>query len=178
MPSIPLLRRFGKNQRGVSAVEFALIAPMLFAVIFGSIEVGWTMVQTIMLDRALDTTVRALRIGQLVNPTQASVRAAICAEARILADCTNALALEFIPIPPGATAASYPSDAARCVNRGAAIQPVLRFDPGGRTQMVFVRACFVVDPLTPGLGLGLALPQDETGGYRIIAKSGFVNEPA
>ena len=42
---------------------------------------------------------------------------------------------------------------------------------------MFVRACFVVSPLTPGLGLGLALPKDETGALRIIAKSGFVNEP-
>jgi Flp pilus assembly pilin Flp len=175
MRAIPILRRFGRSQRGVSAVEFALVAPMLFAVIFGSIESGWTMMQTIMLDRALDTTVRSLRIGQMVNPTQASVRAAICAEAMILADCTTALALEFIPI---VNAASYPTDTERCVDRSGAINPVLRFDPGARSQTVFVRACFVVDPLTPGLGLGLALPKDETGGYRIIAKSGFVNEPA
>jgi Flp pilus assembly pilin Flp len=170
-----IVRRFGRDRRGVSAVEFALVAPMLFAVIFGSIEVGWTMLQTIMLDRAVDTTVRALRIGQMTNPTQASVRAAICAEAMILSDCTNALALEFIPI---VNAASYPTDSERCVDRSGAINPVLRFNAGARSQMVFVRACFVVDPLTPGLALGLALPKDDTGAYRIVAKSGFVNEPA
>ena len=167
--------RFRRDRRGVAAVEFALLAPMLFALVFGTIEAGWTMVQTIMLDRALDTTIRSLRIGSLSNPTQQSVRAAICAEARVLADCETTLALEFIPI---VSAASYPADTARCLDRSGALNPVLRFDAGARSQTVFVRACFVVEPLTPGLALGLALPKDETGAYRIVAKSGFVNEPA
>jgi hypothetical protein len=167
--------RFGRDGRGVSAVEFALVAPMLFAVIFGTIEAGWTMVQSIMLDRALDTTVRSLRIGTLSNPTQQSVRATICERAMVLADCVNTLALEFIPI---VNAASYPTDNERCVDRSGAINPVLRFNTGARSETVFVRACFVVEPLTPGLGLGLALPKDGTGAYRIISKSGFVNEPA
>lgn len=172
----PTGRNFRRNQRGATAVEFALVAPMLLALIFGTMEVGWTMVQTIMLDRALDTTVRSLRIGSLANPTQQSVRAAICAEAMVLADCNNTLTLELVPIEL-MSAASYPSDNARCVDRSGAINPVLRFNAGARTQTVFVRACFVVEPLTPGLGFALALPKDETGAYRIIAKTGFVNEP-
>jgi Flp pilus assembly protein TadG len=48
--------------------------PMLFALIFSTIEVGWTMVQTIMLERGLDLTVRSLRIGSLANPTQTLIR--------------------------------------------------------------------------------------------------------
>lgn len=170
-----LARRFLGDRRGVAALEFALVAPMFFALIFGTIEAGWTMVQTIMLDRALDTTVRSLRIGSLPNPTQASVRAAICSEAMVLADCETSLSLEFIPV---VNAASYPADSARCIDRTGHLNPVLRFNTGSRSQTVFVRACFVIEPLTPGLGLGLALPKDETGAYRIIAKSGFVNEPA
>ena len=167
--------RFWRDRRGASAVEFALVAPMLLAVLFGTIEAGWTMVQTIMLDRALDTTVRALRIGALPNPTQESVRATICDRAMVLVNCDATLALEFIPI---VNAASYPADSERCIDRSGALNPVLRFNTGTRSQTVFVRACFVVDPLTPGLGLGLALPKDATGAYRIIAKSGFINEPA
>lgn len=167
--------RFGRDNRGVAALEFALVAPMLFAVIFGTIEAGWTMVQTIMLDRALDKTVRSLRIGAIPNPSQDNVRAAVCNEAFLLVDCNSTLTLEFIPV---ASASDYPSDAARCVDRSTTIRPVLRFNTGSRSQMVFVRACFVVDPLTPGLGLGLAIPKDETGALRLIAKSGFVNEPS
>lgn len=169
-----LVRRFLGDRRGVAALEFALVAPMLFAVIFSTIEAGWMMVQTIMLDRALDRTVRMLRIGTLSNPTQETVRATICGEAMVLVDCKNALTLEFIPVTD---ASSYPADSARCADRSAKLNPVLRFNTGVRSQTVFVRACFVVDPLTPGLALGLAMSKDDTGAVRIIAKSGFVNEP-
>ncbi|HEV7293680.1 MAG TPA: TadE/TadG family type IV pilus assembly protein [Devosia sp.] len=169
-----LAGRFLRHSKGAAAVEFALVVPLLLALIFSTIEAGWTMVQTIMLDRALDRTVRQLRIGSLPNPTQESVRIAVCDEALVLADCRANLALEFIPI---INPTDYPSDQARCINRGGTLQPVLRFNPGARQQTVFVRACFVVEPLTPLLGLALALPKDESGAYRIVAKSAFANEP-
>lgn len=162
------------NDRGAAAIEFALIAPMLLALIFSTLEAGWTMVQTIMLDRALDLTVRELRIGKIASPTQASVRALVCRGAMVLFECDKNLALEFIPI---INEGSYPTDSDRCINRSTPIAPVLRFDPGARAQDVFVRACFVVEPLTPGLGIGMALPKDSTGAFRIIAKSAYANEP-
>jgi Flp pilus assembly pilin Flp len=168
------LKKYASNQAGAAAIEFALVAPMLLALIFSTLEAGWTMVQTIMLDRALDMTVRELRIGKIANPTQASVRAHVCDDAMVLFDCNKNLALEFIPIT---SEASYPTDTDRCVDRSTAIAPLLRFDAGGRSQNVFVRACFVVDPLTPGLGIGMALPKDSTGAFRIIAKSAYANEP-
>lgn len=163
------------DRSGAAAVEFALIVPVLLALVFSTLEAGWIMVQSIMLDRALDTTVRELRIGSFANPTQAAMRQRICAEAFVLVNCNSALALEMFHITNGS---GYPADSARCVNRDSPIAPVLRFTPGGRTETVFVRACFVVEPLTPGIGLGLALPKDSSGAHRIIAKSGFVNEPA
>jgi len=152
-----------------------MVVPLLFALIFATMEAGWIMVQSIVLDRAVDLTVRELRIGSIANPTQASLRTKICNNAMVLVDCQRALALELIPIT---SAASYPTDAARCVDRSSTVDPVLRFSPGQRAQTVFVRACFVVEPLTPLIGLALALSRDSTGAMRIIAKSGFINEPA
>jgi Flp pilus assembly pilin Flp len=174
MNRLHLFAKCIRDQTGAAAIEFALVAPMLLALVFSTLEAGWTMVQTIMLDRALDITVRELRIGQIVNPTQSNVRARICSNAVVLFDCDKTLALEFIPIT---SEASYPTDADRCVDRNSKVAPVLRFDAGGRSQTVFVRACFVVEPFTPGLGLGMALPKDSTGAFRIIAKSAFANEP-
>ena len=37
------LRRFGRNKKGVSAVEFALILPVFALLYFGSIEVSFLM---------------------------------------------------------------------------------------------------------------------------------------
>jgi Flp pilus assembly pilin Flp len=167
--------RFLADRAGAAAVEFALVVPMLVLIILSTLEAGWYMVQTIMLDRALDRTVRELRVGSFANPTQASMRQRVCEEAMVLIDCQQNLALELIPITQQGT--GYPSDRARCINRATPVAPVLRFVPGGRSQTMFVRACFVVSPLTPGLGLGLAMPQDESGAVRIIAKSAFMNEP-
>lgn len=168
-------RRFLKNTKGAAAVEFALVVPLLLAIIFSTLEAGWIMVQSIMLDRSLDMTVRELRLGQIANPTQEKLRARICDGAVVLTNCSNALAVEFISIR---TDADYPTDEARCINRASTIAPVLRFNAGGREQTVFVRACYVVDPITPGLGLSGLLDKDATGALRIIAKSGFINEPA
>lgn len=169
------MRRLRRDRRGAAAVEFALVVPVLLALIFSTLEAGWVMLQSIMLDRALDMTVRELRIGSFANPTQAEMRRRVCDRAMVLVDCDRGLALELIPVP---NAASYPDDAVRCVNRDSEIAPVLRFTNGGRNQIMFVRACFVVSPMTPGLGLGLALSKDETGALRIVSKSAFANEPA
>jgi len=38
---LKLIRRLGKNDRGASMVEFAIVAMLLFALIFGIIEFGW-----------------------------------------------------------------------------------------------------------------------------------------
>lgn len=159
---------------GAAAVEFALVIPLLLAMVCATLETGWIMVQTIMLDRALDLTIRDLRVGLLVNPTQQSMREQVCERALVLANCNQTLALELIPI---LSEASYPTDAEHCINRGSTVAPVLRFNGGGPSQTMFVRACFVVSPMTPFIGVGLAIPKDETGAMRIIAKSGFINEP-
>ncbi|MBJ3786735.1 TadE/TadG family type IV pilus assembly protein [Devosia sediminis] len=174
-PPRTLLRRFLGNRLGSAAIEFALVLPLLVVLTASTLEAGWIMVQTIMLDRALDQTVRELRVGTFANPTQQTMREQVCARAVVLNDCENTMALELFEITPAG--AGYPTDSSRCVNRDSPIAPVLRFTPGGRSTIMFVRACFVVSPLTPGLGLGLALPKDASGAMRILAKSAFVNEP-
>ena len=75
------LAAFLRASGGASAVEFALVVPMLFAIIFSTFEAGWLMTQTIMLDHALDRTVRELRTGRLdahrapwSRPASAAVR--------------------------------------------------------------------------------------------------------
>jgi hypothetical protein len=166
---------FWHDGAGAAAVEFALIIPFLLALIFSTFEAGWIMLQSIMLDRGLDLAVRELRIGSMANPTQALLRERVCEGAILLPDCDEHLALELFPITTAG--AGYPTDSQRCINRNSDIQPVLRFTQGGQMQTMFVRACFVVSPLTPGMGLALALNTDETGAIRILSKSGFVNEP-
>lgn len=168
-------QNFWRNPAGAAALEFAMVAPILIGLILGTIELGWVMTQNMMLDRALDMTVREVRVGLLQNPTLERVRSKVCERAVVLTDCEESLALEFLPIT---TKADYPTDNTRCMTRGSNPKPVLRFSTGGRDQLVFVRACFIVEPLTPMLGGLLSLPTDDQGVHRIVAKSGFMSEPA
>lgn len=172
------IRRFWRARRGSVVVEFALVAPMLFAVIFSTIEAGWLMTQSIMLDHALDRSVRSLRIGTLPDATQEILKQDVCEKALILQNCDTMLTIELIPIPiPIGSPSDFPTDGARCINRSTNIAPVLRYNAGARSETVFVRACFVVDPITPLMGLALRLPRDGTGALNIVSSSAFANEP-
>lgn len=55
--------RLRRSQRGVSALEYALAAPLLFAVIFVAIEVAFMMLADAHLDVAANRVARLGRIG-------------------------------------------------------------------------------------------------------------------
>ena len=82
--------------------------------------------------------------------------------------------VEMIPVDDPT---DFPVDEARCTNRDAKVDPIYRYSPGDRSQIVFIRACLVVDPVTPLMGLALAMPKDSTGGVKMVAASAFMNEP-
>jgi Flp pilus assembly protein TadG len=168
------LRRLRANRSGAAALEFAIIAPIFFAIVFSTLEAGWLMTQTMMLDRAVDLTVRGLRIGNAGPVTHDAIRDRICDEVMLIGNCKTTLMVELIPIT---NLSVMPSNSSTCYNRGATVQPVVQFTPGQRSQVVFIRACVIVDPMTPFIGLGLALPKDASGGFRMVAYTAFANEP-
>jgi Flp pilus assembly protein TadG len=69
------LHGFGREERGVSAVEFALVAPLLIALLLGIIQYGSLfLVQTRMNDAARDTA-RRLAVGDLATEAAAEQHA-------------------------------------------------------------------------------------------------------
>lgn len=164
-----------RSDSGNATVEFVVVFPVIMMIFFQSFEAGWLMVRYTMLDRALDITVRELRLGHFTNPTADTLRTSICSLALGITDCTNSLMVELVPVDT--TSWDLPSASATCVNRGATLQPVTTVDQGSSDEMMIIRACAIVDPLFPGTGLGLDLPKDSTGGFALVATSAFVNEP-
>jgi len=166
------LKRCVQNRDGATAIEFAIVGPLFLSLLFAAIEMGWVMTQSMMLESAVNRTARSMQ----VNPGAFSAidfKKAVCSRAVVLADCEGSLNVELSPV---SVKADIPTDATPCVDRAAKAVPVAKFIPGKGNEIVFGRACVVVDVLTPGIGLALALPLDASGGLRLTARFAFVTE--
>ena len=175
-----LLRRrlcaFGREDDGIAAVEFALLFPFVFFLFIWAVELGIFMTKSVMLEHALDVAMRDLRLGRMVNPTTDTLKDAICDRARILGGCRDTIMIDLQPIDT--TTWIMPAEPVACRDREEELQPVVSFDLGGQNEIMLVRACVIVEPLFPGVGLGARLQLDAQGGYGMAATSAFVNEPS
>lgn len=171
------------DERGTVSIEFVIVLPLLFVAVFSIIESGWLMTKFMMLDRAVDMTVRELRLGAIPDVTHDELKDRICDRSIIFADCREVLALDLSPVTAaagfGTGIGQTFATQATCVDRtDPDMEPSVTINPGTNGQNMLVRACIVVDPLLPGMGIGLRLPKDASGGFRMIAVSAYRNEPA
>lgn len=168
------LRRFVRDETGNATLEFIVIVPFLVYIIFMMAEIGVLMARTVMIDRGMDIAVRDLRLGLIPGATHDQIKEKVCEAAFLIGDCNTSLTLDVTPLRD---LSLFPSGAYNCVDRTGDVEPVVQFDPGGRSEIVVIRACIVVDPVFPGTGIGAMLPKDASGGYQIVATSAFMNEP-
>jgi Flp pilus assembly protein TadG len=169
------LRRFWRREDGTATIEFLILFPVFMAMTVTGVEMGVLSLRQVMLERGVDVTVRALRVGTMENPTFVKVRDSICDNAMIIPDCAGSLHLELRTISTANW--TLPATAVTCVDRTSAIEPIVEFTSGQRNAFMLLRACAVFDPMFPTFGLSPRLPLDSSGGYRIIASTSFVNEP-
>ncbi len=108
-------RRFLREESGTATIEFVLLFPAIMWLFFSAVEVGVHMTRLVMLDRALDLNVRALRLGALDPATHDELKRRVCEDALIFKDCPNAVLIELTPISRNNW--SLPSGNATCVNR-------------------------------------------------------------
>lgn len=168
-----LLKKFGRDRSGAASVEFVMIAPLYFALVLSTFEAGWLMTKSMMLERGMDLTIRELRLGLHSNPSHDQFKKIICDNAKILKNCEQTMLLELVPIT---SAATIPTSTV-CRDRSSPVAPTVTFSPGVTTETMFVRACVVVDPIVPGMGLALHLPLDQSGGMALVSYGAFKNEP-
>jgi hypothetical protein len=172
------LRRFRRRQSGSATVEFVILFPIFISLAVSAVEMGILTLRQVMLERGIDITVRALRIGTMVDPQFGEVKSAICASAMIIPNCVDVLHLELTPI--SLTDWAVPSTQVECVDRTEEMDPLINLEQissGERNEFMLMRACAVFDPMFPNYGLGPKLPLDDSGGYMLIASTSFVNEP-
>jgi Flp pilus assembly protein TadG len=170
------IRSLGGNERGSAAVEFALIAPMFFALLFSILEAGWFFFVSSAVEQANANAARLIRTGQVQNGgvTREAFFDEICNVVDAFGDCAQTLTVD---VSRYATFDALSNDLNATVCRDADDDAVdgIPYDAGGQREIVRVRVCFLYKPINPGIGLNL----DKTGdGHRkIVSVSIFRNEP-
>ncbi|OWU83261.1 hypothetical protein ATO6_19150 [Oceanicola sp. 22II-s10i] len=177
-PRFQFLRRFARDTRGaVAIVEFAIMFPIFLTIFLSGVEMGMMTVRQTMMEHALDRSVRDLRIGLQEEVTHDTLRDRICGYAGLLPDCKNNLRLELRSSDMRAVATTL-GDTPDCIDHSEDVNPVIAFNPGKRSEMMVMRACFVFSPVFPNIGFGFSAQKNGAGDIALYATTAFVNEPS
>lgn len=169
-----LFRDF-RREEGTASIEFMFAIPTLMVIFMASCESGYFMVRHVMLERSVDMTMRELRLGLLGNIDHNALRTLICSRTVVLHSCATNLKIELTPVSTSTWA--LPTAPPTCIDRSVAIEPLTTYIRGGGSEPVLVRVCVRQNAMFPSTGVGLGLQQDAQGGYALVARSVFVNEP-
>ncbi|MDA7426093.1 TadE/TadG family type IV pilus assembly protein [Thalassococcus lentus] len=168
------LRRFAENENGSVVVPFAMWMPVFIGLVLATIEVGTVTIRSTALERALDETVREVRLGNAGDQT--AIKQSICNRAAVLPDCLDRLQLEMVRLDMRNW--SNIPNRADCVDTSEVFTPNRAFQNAGGSEVMFLRACFKYRPITPAGNLSANLPEDDEGFTAITASSAFVTEPS
>lgn len=166
------IRRFRRDKRGATAVEFGLIALPFFALMFAIIETGLTFFATQTIEDAVARGARMIRTGQAqaLDISDVDFKAAICEEMSLMFDCESQLRVDV------RTYSHFDSiDLADPIDEDGELIEDFEYDPGVGGELVVVRAFYEWPVFTNLLGLGLATLAN--GKHLIAATTAFRNEP-
>ena len=170
-----LRRRFGADRRGVTALEFALVAGPLFFMILSIMELGMVYIVTTSLDTATQEAARQIRTGELAlagGATADTFRNQICANMSWLqSQCQGNLSVDV----RGFTSFNG-ENAPNPVSGSNFDKTQLVFQTGAPGQIMLVRSFYQWKLMSPVLYGGLqSMPG--TGVDVITSASTFRNEP-
>jgi Flp pilus assembly protein TadG len=167
-----LLRRFRRHRRGSAAVEFALVAPVFFALLFAIIEVALMFFASQVLETVTQAAARYILTGQAQSGglTQAQFNTYVCNQIPALFTCGN------VQI----NVQSYPSSGS------VTISPVFdssgnyvggtNYCPGSGGSVVMVSLAYQWPLFVTGLGFNMSNPG--TSNKKWLASTAvFQNEP-
>ena len=176
-------RQFWRREEGNPAVEFMLIFPAFMWLTMSGVEIGILAFNHANLERALDETIRDVRLNHLEKYTSNTeqgwthdlLKSIVCEKASFISDCDENLALEMTRIDPyvGNTLNADPY----CVDTPEEIRPSQTFSPGASNELMIIRACVEINPLWTFSQLGQLAQKDPDGQYELHATTVFVHEP-
>jgi Flp pilus assembly protein TadG len=165
-----LFRRFGRNRRGSAAVEFALVAPVFFALLFAILETGILFFADQYLESITQQAARTILTGQAQTGglTQATFHQSVCNQVVALFSCSNI----YVDVE------SYSSFQAVAIssqiNSGTFINN-MQYNPGGPGNVIVVRLFYQWPQIVTGLGFNITNLSNNT--RLLSATAAFRNEP-
>lgn len=171
-----LFRRFRRSRRGSTAVEFALVAPVFFALLFAIIETALVFLAGQVLETVTQDSARMVMTGQAQTAgyDQAHFKSQVVCPAgslaNVLFDCVNGIYVDV---------QSYPAFASVAINSQIDATNTfinnMQYSPGGPGDIVVVRLFYQWPLFVTGLGYNIA---NLSGSKRLLsATAAFRNEP-
>jgi Flp pilus assembly protein TadG len=166
------LRRFRRNRRGSAAVEFALVAPVFFALLFAIIETAIVFFAGQVLETVTQDSARYIMTGQAQTGgfSQSQFKTYVCGKITVLFDCVNGVYIDVQSYPGfSGVSISDPIDGSKN------FVPPNNYSPGGPGDIVVVRLFYQWPLFVTGLGYNIS---NLSGSKRLLtATAAFRNEP-
>lgn len=173
-----MIRRLVRDTRGAAALEFALVAPIFFALLFSIFEAGYYFFVTSAVDQATARAARLIRTGQVQSATTPISKDAffdkICEVVQVFGPCSSRLTVDVQRFTDFASLAADLS-APVCRDASPAAVAAIPYSAGAQRDIVRVRICYLHQTINPALGLKLARTPD--GMRKMYSVVIFRNEP-
>lgn len=176
------LRKFLRDDRGSTPIEFVLVFPVVFLIFTVSFESSMFMARHVMLDRAVDQTIRDIRLGVLRNTSHQDLKRRICSEGILVSSidqCMQDMKIWMQPVNTGNFVMAAPPNS--CVDRrqplNLAEPPANEFAYGTENDIMLLRICLKEDPMFPTTAISVGMDPEPDGTYALFVTTVFVNEP-
>jgi Flp pilus assembly protein TadG len=174
-------RRFGRNARGSAAVEFALVAPVFFALLFAIIETGVMFFASQQLETITQESARMILTGQAqtASYTSSQFQNYVCSQVPVpaLFTCGNIYVdVESYPSSTGTSCSTFSNVVIKNqIDSSSNFINNMKYNPGGPGDIVIVRLFYQWPLYVTGLGYNIA---NLSGSKRLLAATAaFCNEP-
>jgi len=168
-----LVRRFRRNRRASAALEFALVAPIFFALLFAIIETALMFFASQVLETVTQDSARMILTGQAQTAayTQQQFASYVCnqPEVSVLFNCNQI----YIDVKSYSSFSNV-SISSQIDNSGNFINN-MTYSPGAAGDIVVVRLFYQWPIFVTGLGYNIA---NLSGSKRLlVGTAAFKNEP-
>jgi len=166
---------FLKDEKGATAVEFALVAAPFIALLVALIQTFVVFFAQQLLESVVQQSSRLILTGQVQSQqmSQTAFGAAVCSQVVILFNCNNLMV--DVQVVPALTSSST-STPTLTYNSNGTVSNTWQFNPGTSGDLVVVKVMYLWPVFLGPLGFNLA---DQPNNNKLLmAVAAFQNEPS